>query len=342
MRFQILLLLSFFLFLFTGCATRVKIEVVQPAEINMAKMRKIAVFDFSHNVEPVDSLGDLFFNVLERNIGLDPDDSYLMDRIADYATQRLIETLLATDYFSCQNSGAIHLPPSSTSQTVDFQKIGRELKVDALILGTINKGKCNTDTFNKEKEVYDKTLKKDVTKMSPWIKRKCRLSLSYRVIKTADGSLITTKNFSRSKTEEKSGTDDFVLRDPLDFFQDMIEEILPDISRQLAPYTVTQYRKLKDDQSDDPELEHAEELVEAGFYERALAIYIEHWRKSSNPAAGYNAAILHEAKGNLNEAIELLEKIIENTSDIFYLNEHKRLLQVQTVQEQVRVQTGQK
>jgi len=81
------------------------------------------------------------------------------------------------------------------------------------------------------------------------------------------------------------------------------------MDRELAPWITTEERNLRRRPRDEPMLDEAIRLVRMGRHDLALDIYKEIYEQYGNVSAGFNAAILLAAAGELREALGLLENM---------------------------------
>ncbi len=314
-----------FILLLTSCGPTMHLQRLKPAEVDMSDMRRLAVLDFDYYPGKIDSIGDLVVGIIVRSAGLDYGDDYQIREAALYATDTLITALQDTKYFNIVDSP--ELSQVNLQNTEDVEKIKRTLGVNAILTGRLNYSDCQQDKFTKEEKVYDSIKKQEVIGLIPWVRQNCRLSLSYRITKTTDNTLVIRKSFSDNREEAVSVSNLSNLHDPGHWYQQMIDGIIPKIVRQLAPYTITETRFLKVDKTYDAEMKRASALAKAGNFTQARDIFLQRWHATTNLAAGYNAAILYEVEGDLEKAIKLLGEIINIYSDHSVINEHRRVIE---------------
>lgn len=317
-----------------SCGSSVKIKVLKPAEINMADMRKISILPFDYTPTGIDSFGDFFVHVLADSIDLQSRENRYLKESAAYATDKVVDTLHHTGYFQIINAGPVQDIKTFSSQKSRAVEIGAKLGVDAILIGKINKGNCKRLSFNKEESHNGK--KNQV----PWIRQKCDFAISYQVINTTTDTIIARKHYSRHKESEVVEYNKFSLPEPDEIFKSFIDDFLPEIARQLAPYTVLESRKLLKDETENPFLGRAFELIDSEQYEEAQIMFYKQWQNTGNPVAGYNAAILNEALGKMDKAIEIMAQLEQRHQDALYKKEGLRLRTARDEQRTVREEAG--
>lgn len=307
-----------------GCGPMVRLHRMKPAEVDMSAMRRLAVLDFDYYRGGVDSVGDFVVGILVRSVGLDYSKDHQVSEAAYYATDELLAALRDTKYFELVDSGKLR--NVNLSNTANVEKISRTLGVDAILAGDLDNIGCERENFTKEKKVYDPFKKQDVIVQVPWVRQNCSLTLSYRIIRSTGNTLVVKKSFSEYRNEKVLERNLSNLHEPKHWYLEMIDKIIPKIARQLAPYEITETRFLKVDKTHDPTMKRASALAEAGNLAQARDLFLQRWRATANPAAGYNAALLYEVEGDLENAIKLLGEIINISSDHSIVREHRRVL----------------
>ncbi len=64
-----------------------------------------------------------------------------------------------------------------------------------------------------------------------------------------------------------------------------------------------------------------------GVLSRLAIFFLQRWLATSNPAAGYNTAVLYEAEGELENAAKLLGEVMLVTNDRSVDREYKSVLE---------------
>ena len=92
------------------------------------------------------------------------------------------------------------------------------------------------------------------------------------------------------------------------------------------------------DKTKDQRMKEADNMVKGGIYEKALDLFLEIWYDNQNPAAGVNAAIMHEVLGDVDAALELVEEVLDVSADKKVIYEYKRLQKVKEDLEELEKQ----
>ena len=319
--------------LFAGCATSISVMVTKPAEVNMAGARKVALFDFTVPERGRElSLDELWDRALRRSLRRDlRERDRIEEGIAGFATDSLLDILLDTEYFEI-------ISPTDVSRAIEYYDInevdpimlGSLLGAEAIIMGDITGMKEDLSNFVRIEKYVDEETETEYEIEVPWVKREVSMLLTYRVINTSTDKLMATRTFNESRFHEVKKDNVNNLRDAEDMYRDILKRVLPQIARQIAPYKAREYRVMMNDQSKpkNPRMKDADVYVKGGVYDKALELYLEIWHGTGNPAAGVNAAILYEVTGNVDEAINVIEQVLEVSAEKKVMQEYNRLKQV--------------
>jgi len=322
----------------SGCGPSVRVQRLKPAEVDMSSMRRLVVLDFDYYRGDVDSIEDFVVGIFARSVGVSYGEDLQVRRAASYATNELVDALQETDYFEIIDSTTLRNVRLHSG--TDVEKIGRNLGADAILAGDIDYAECRLEDFFEEEKRFDAVKKQEVIHYRPWVRQNCRITISYRVISVDNNVLKVKKRFSKDYEDEVEERQFSTLKEPEDWYREMIDDIIPQIAHQLAPYVISITRTLKKDTTGDAVMERAMALVKAGCLSQARELFLQRWQNTANPAAGYNASVLYEAEGDLDSAAKLLGEVIEISSDYSILREHRLLLEAlderRLVEEQLR------
>lgn len=335
----------FFIFLLflAGCATGIRIKVLKPAEINMSGARKLAIFSVDvPKLGGHSDLGDLWKDTLLRVQKKPFAKTSVEYKIAEYATDNLISSLVNTDYFEI-------ISPTDVERSIEFYEnddidpimLGQLLGAEAIIISEITDLEEDVESFTVIETVMDKDTKEEYEIEVPWMRKIVYLRFTYWVISTATDTLIATKSFHRNtKDEVEAGPLGADFKSSEQMYRQIINGILPGVAMQLAPYEVWEARYMMKDKTKDPRMKEADNLVKGGIYEKALDLFLEIWYDNQNPAAGVNAAIMHEALGDVDSALEVIEAVLDVSADKKVMYEYKRLQKVKEDLEELEKQMG--
>lgn len=312
-----------------GCATSVAVRITKPAEVNMSGARNIALFDFSYPRKGFqlnnqnDIIEFLFAQAFDQEV---PEDS-LEKQMADYTSSKLVSALVNTDYFTV-------LSPKDVTQAMigadnpdlGVTDIGLLLGAEAVIVGSIDRMDSQETEYINTVMVYNKITKKYVEVEKDWIERNVVISVTYRVIDVNDGRMYASKTLEQRRSDDTELENELQLQSYELMYKSGVDSIIKLIARQIAPYEVTERRYLKKDKMKDDRMKQADEFVKGGIYEKAFNIFMTIWEDSSNPAAGYNAAIMMEVMGDIDGAIAMMETVMDSYPEQDIMSEYNRLL----------------
>ena len=293
-----------------GCATRIPIQHMVPAEDNMSEYRDLAIL----SVEPFQ------FNFLENPSSIVPDLSGTFpvrvypgyqpfsERIlAEHATGTLVEALEDTGYFNL-------LPPSEAdlfgSRIHGLQTLGSDAAL-----------RVKFDRLDIEEYVYARKVEVDVQdsdsteteELAYCLRQKISVSLSYEIVDTLDGQQVYARTFRerQEKTFTLDPDEGAVLFAPslTPALLDMIDRMVLDMTESLAPRWVRSNIALMKNRPEVGGIETAYTAAEEGQMAAAFKTFHEEWQVSRHVPSGYNAALLAEALGRREEAIELMDAV---------------------------------
>jgi hypothetical protein len=260
-------------------------------------------------------------------------------RVADYTTSSVITTLLDTGYFQLVSPKQVAQAMSgSISTKTTAVDIGRAVDAQAIVNGELYLLDSKDETWVDTVTTTDPDTGLEVKQIVPKIARKAWVGMTYQVVNTQTGTIVASRSFQGEESRETEQAKRHTLPTAEQMYKDIIDDFMPDLAKQLAPYQVRESRTLMKDKMDDPRMEQADELVKGRVYDAALEIFLDVWAQSRNPAAGFNAAILYEITGSLDSAIELMNEVVRATGEKKAMREYNRLLQSREERERLREQ----
>lgn len=333
-----------FLLFLAGCATSIHIKVLKPAEINMSGARKLAIFSVDvPKLGGHSDLEDLWKHSLLRvEKKLFIDTSSVEYKIGQYATDNLISNLVNTDYFEI-------ISPTDVERSIEYYDdenldpimLGQLLGAEAIILSEITDLEEDVEPFTVIETVEDEKTKQMYEIEVPWMRKIVHLRFTYWVISTATDTLMASKSFYRNTKDEQEAEALGVDFKPSEqMYRQIMNGILPAMAKQLAPYEVWESRYMMKDKTKDPRMKEADNLVKGGIYEKALDLFLEIWYDNRNPAAGVNAAIMHEALGDVDSALDIVEEVLDVSAEKKVMYEYRRLQRVKEDLEELEKQMG--
>ncbi len=326
------------LLLTSSCATSVAFDVVKPAEITMSEYSHLAVFEIEpYEFSMIDFAGSIFVNLLfgreiDQPTGFSP---FLERDIANEFEKQIIYKLQQSRYFTIIPPAQLR-PYQGSSKTGAYLRdiLINEFSVTASLIGRIDNVRFNEQVVEEEivipaesggdegegegegegesepTIVIEKSLLQEVS-----------LEFSYSILDIRKNKIIAVRSFqeeARRRTRIGVGIEDedaFKAPSLFSLYQTIISSIAGDIRNQLVPRTVHEVRYLEKDTEKNPKMDQAEKLVKAGSWNQAQEIYLQVWNRTGNYAAGYNAVILYEVKGELDKAVKLMEEIYLQTGN---------------------------
>jgi curli biogenesis system outer membrane secretion channel CsgG len=265
-----------FVLCFAGCATTIPLDVVKPPTLDTSGINRIVIEAFGIS-------NGLYSNGRQ---------------VAQDLTNRITEVVLQTGKFTIVDSSEYSRIKRSGENLANF--------FDALLTGEITDYAVNNTTRQAEKTNENGSTYK-VTEYN----REVKLTFIYRLIRSRDGSVIgqitksgTTGGFWGGWVDKSSD-----LTPPRDMAKTIINDLSKQIVRDIVPWTIIEKRTLEEDKSKNPLMKDALKRVKEKNYRSALNIYNMVYEDTDNFAAGFNAAILTEVLGDLNGAINIMQRL---------------------------------
>jgi TolB-like protein len=271
-----------FLLILAGCATTVSLRVQKVPTMNTAGIRRIAIMPFKTS-----------------------DNSSLQNEIAQYLTVTSTSKIRGTNYFTLVDYYEIERLQRSG------ESIGNH--VDALFTGQILS--MNTADSSHVIEKKDPETKNIVYETV--FDREVDLSFNYSFIRSRDGTIIDVITKQGKASDHKAAQN--LLNSTSQMGQGIVNSRLANLARDVAPYTTTESRALLTEKSKDKELKKRMKeiavIVKGGNYKIALDSYLTTYSLYNNFAAVHNAAIMHEALGDLSAAADLMQRAGNETGN---------------------------
>lgn len=167
----------------------------------------------------------------------------------------------------------------------------------------------------------------DSVKIKRYFTRTVTVSISYVYTRTADGKVLGRF----TKMAQSSETFDNTARSSNLFAEVLFEVLLPKgssveniaisaagklsrgMEKELLPWTAMEKRRIEKEAKKTASAAQAEKLVKQKKYFEALAAWKAVYEQTGSLAAGYNTAVLLEANGQFDAALDLLEGLDEKT-----------------------------
>lgn len=284
--------------LLTSCATSIRFPVERPAEIDSKGATSIAVLPFSSG-----NMRRFYYN--------HNSDS---KAIANYIQEQFQQRILRSGFFSLVSAQGLSSNSRATSPSCD-------LYIHGAIYNFSNKvEKILLQSEDKKKKQY-------------LFKRKATLSVRYEVVHTETNEILysTTQHIEEESAEYASP------REVPDFFSLVSSDLrsrITTITRKLMPYTTTRRIALLKNKSKKPEIKEAMDtalqLAKEGLYSLAQTAFMNIYEQQGLFEAGYNAACILEATGELEAAEQLMSQLL------FTTNNKKAAKALKEIQQEIR------
>lgn len=138
--------------------------------------------------------------------------------------------------------------------------------------------------------------------------RQVKGSIDYKYVDSSTNRVIAQKSYSFSKTSvEKEDPHD--LPSSFSIIKGDLDSFVNKIMKEIEPYIETKTYTLLKDKTKNPEFKVANDYAKKGFLEESMKAFSELFEKTQQFEAGYNAAIIMEALGYLDEAEESMNNL---------------------------------
>ncbi len=288
---------GFFLIFISGCAQKVNIRALEPAEIDRAAAtKKVAVASF--NNDRVGLSGKIEAKLTRFRI----DNKSYFTIVSRNDFNKIIEEQ------KIQNSGLV-----DQETVVD---IGNLIGAQAIISGNVGKA-TSQDSYYYEKRsrCADKKCKELIYYKVRCMQRVVGLSAELRMVDVSQGDIIYADTMNRNATYRHCSDDSRTIPSKEMVAQDLAESISNDFIYKLTPH----YRNFRVVLLEDGDLDYSDEqekllevsltYIEQGRFDKAEKFLIEliDSTGSQSYVAFYNLGVVKEAEGNYAEAKEYYE-----------------------------------
>lgn len=293
-------IISLAILLITSCATSINVRVLRPAELDLNGAKTISVlpikpyeyYDLRELSRGEDILIGVFFQIFDR---VGPDEKRCIDKL-----QYEIESgLMDSPYIDLVSSSAVSAA----------LKRGTSNPSDVYLTGEV----VNFDIYDEriERRVKVKDGDGDRKAEYDYVHEYCRnvkMYVRYQIVDSASGKII-----SYNKVEMRNSSGYYSHSRDLPSAYSLLEYDLKRAARkilqELQPYSVTKSITLLKDKTKNPDFKYADKLAKDGYVKESYEAFTNLYKATEMMEAGYNAAILLEAMGNLTEAEELMMKL---------------------------------
>lgn len=292
---HIFILIFCLIMLLSSCATTLNVKVTRPAELDLNGAQTIAVlpikpyeyYEIREAARGVEVFVGVFFELFDR---VGPEEKRCIDKL-QYEIER---GLMDSPYIDLVSATAVsNAIKNNTSNPADVYLTGEITRFDIFD----NKNERRIKVKDGDKETGEKPEYKKIVEFS----RSIRLNFRYQIVDSVTGKIIS---FDRVELYANSGYKE----DPRDLPSgySMIEYDLSTtarkILRELQPYVVIKSITLMEDKTKNPDFKAADKLAKDGYLKDAYEKFSSIYQDIDMIEAGYNAAMLQMALGNLSEA----------------------------------------
>lgn len=300
MNTKLLLALGLAAVMTTGCVQKVRMKVLEPAEVGaMADNKKIAVTDFKKDYY----------------VGLG-------GKIETQLTKQIID---GKPYFTTVDRKALsnvikeqRLQSSGLLNEDTAVQIGKLVGAQALISGEITSTSSSDTSFTETRTKYRNPLKplETMYTINVWCKKRViGLGASIKIVDVRRGSLVYADSISKSKTYKHCRDDSRALPSKQQGVEQLSGELATEFVRKLAPQyvyiDVELIEKIEFDAGDkQKQLEGALEWIKSNRFDKAEPILskLNDALQGKSYAVIYDLGVVAEAQGRLEEAQKLYKE----------------------------------
>lgn len=299
-----------------SCATSIAVTVTKPSEIDLRGAKTIAVLPIGIPSDGYVGL-DAFRSALSRY--WDGYRFYASDidlALAKKMNDSIISVLVDSGYFRVVSAFDL-------GRILGRYRSGEDITADVDVFLVAEFTKIS---FKDKDETLKEKDKEGNIILTPQLTRTAEVAFTYRIVSARDGSIIATKTKTGTDYARATGDKRWSRIDDYGAIADRIgERFMREVAREIAPYTVTEFRTLVADETKDPRMAEADKLVKERMYAKALDIFKAVYAENLNFAAGFNAGILIEITGDLEAAIAWMQDLYAKSGDSRAANELTRM-----------------
>lgn len=294
----VLFLLPIVTIFVSGCAQKVGMKALEPAEVDRASQtKKITVTDFEH-----DRVG--LSNKIEANLArhqINNQNYFTIVSRGDF--DKIIKEQ------KIQNSGLV-----DTSTVIE---VGNLIGAQAIISGNVGRASASDTNYYEERtKCVDKKCKEVYKYNVGCTKRVVGLSAELKMVDIAAGDIIYADTMSKSASYYHCSDDSRALPSTEIAAQSLASSIADDFTFKLTPH----YRYFDVELLEDPDLDYTDkqekllevslEYIKQNRYDKAEKFLFEliDTTNSQSYVAFYNLGVVKEAEGKYMEAKEYYEK----------------------------------
>jgi len=304
------IIISFFLMQFSSCASTINVNITRPANLDLNGAKTIAVLP----IKPY-----AYYREYDVNFGVELiiNTFYQLFEITDPDEQAVIRTLRSSIESGLSTSPYIKL--------IDSAEVERALNkgylnpADVYLTGEVAYFNVDDRSYEERKKIVPATGNQPaVYQVTHYWIRDVDFIFRYQIVDSSTNRVISHSevriNESSSSYERRRA-----LPSPYDLIEYKIRYAAKSILKELQPYTVTKSIQLLDTKTKDKALKEvfkaADELARNNLLKESCDAFGKIYRDTNMVEAGYNAAIIQEALGNLSLAERMMTEVYEKNPD---------------------------
>lgn len=288
---------------FTSCSTTVTAEVTRPAHLDIETIQSISVLPFRTSREmgayygnykgtPVVSFEDFMRQMLDYYRAQNDE----VDIVRELDAQLRNKLAKKTDFH--------FIDSIEVERAIDRNY---EIPVDVYITGGITE--YSTQIKSEDVKRKDKEGKEYIVTQF-W--KEVNISFLYQVVNAKTYRIISTDEYSYNLKSSKE-TKKEKIPDNFDLVESEIPDFVDRIMRDFAPYSVSKSYTLLKHKDDD--MKAAAKVADKGQILTAAKQYLMLYKTRGYFEAGYNSALLLQANGKYEEALDLMTQVYNDTGD---------------------------
>ncbi len=320
-RFKIVAAVIASIFVGFACGpTRVPVQVMKPARVDLKGIHRVAVTEFSGPGES----GKLAVSILNSKL--------LNSNYFDVLEREKLQDVMRE--YQLSMAGIVN--PDQAKQ------VGKLLGVDGLITGEVtaysvedDKGKERvkenvwTGKYEKDskgnfvytKDIFGKKHKKKVTReqfVTHYYKiRRGTVTVTFRVIDVATGAILTAKTYSRNYTSSKVRDGHGTLKSRDSILMDLTNSIVNEFVMDIAPHRVTLKRVIL---GGPGPIDAGKKMAQNNLWPEATKLWEQAVKTfPDKPEAFYDLGLAYEVQGRLDDAEKLYQKAVQLKPDKPYM-----------------------
>lgn len=307
------LIITLFSIILSSCATRISYTTTRPAQLDLNGAKTISVLSFKpyayfnkrNDARGVEVFINSFFEIFDR---VGPEEKQALEYLHDYIEDGLVNSPYIDVIASSAVQNAIkqgYLIPADVYLTgeVTYFSVSDKKETERIVIK--HDDEDDDDPRGRRKEEY---------RYVDYFTRYVNFDFRYEVVDSSTNKIISYDkvSISRNSSRYERPRD---LPDGFSLIKSDIGYSARKILKELQPYTVTLSVELLKDKTKNPEMKNADKLAKDNYIEESYKQFRRIYNETGLFEAGYNAAILQEALGNLSTAEKEMSELYNKTND---------------------------